>query len=178
MSRDGRPDGDDKILVRPPDDAASLLDLLRARGLTLAVAESLTGGMVAARLVDVPGASAVLRGGVVAYATDLKAALLGVDAGLLGREGAVHPDVAVQMAQGARSRLGADVGLATTGVAGPDPQDGHPPGTVHVAVVTATGSRVASPVVAGTRADVREHAVREVLALARVVLAQDDEPDD
>jgi nicotinamide-nucleotide amidase len=176
VSTDGRTLGDDEVRVGPSDDAGPLLDLLQARGLTLAVAESLTGGMVAARLVDVPGASAVLRGGVVAYATDLKAALLGVDAGLLAREGAVHPDVAVQMAQGVRTRLRADVGLATTGVAGPDPQDGHPPGTVHVAVVTATGSRVASPIVTGTRADVRERAVREVLALALTVVAEHDEP--
>ncbi|MBT0995776.1 nicotinamide-nucleotide amidohydrolase family protein [Cellulomonas sp. DKR-3] len=155
----------------PPGDAPLLLRVLRDRGLTLAVAESLTGGMVAARLVDVPGASAVLRGGVVAYATDLKAALLGVDADLLAREGAVHPDVARQMAQGVRDRLGADVGLATTGVAGPEPQDGRAPGTVHVAVVSPAGVRVASLVVDGTRAQVREEAVRAVLALARDALA-------
>lgn len=153
-----------------PHDASRLLAVLHAQGLTVAVAESLTGGAVSARLVDVPGASAVLRGGVVAYATALKAALLGVDAGLLAREGAVHPDVAVQMAQGVRERLGADVGLATTGVAGPDPQDGHPPGTVHVAVATPTSARVVTLHAAGPRADVRARAVREVLALALEVL--------
>lgn len=110
--------------------ALAVVQRLRAAGQTLAVAESLTGGLLAARVVDVAGASAVLRGGVVAYATDLKHALLGVDADLLARERAVHPQVAEQMARGVRERLGATWGLATTGVAGPDPQDGRAPGTV------------------------------------------------
>lgn len=101
--------------------AARLLAVMEGRGWTLAVAESLTGGAVCARLVDVPGASRVLRGGVTAYATDLKASLLGVDDELLAARGAVDPDVAAAMAAGVRERLGADVGLATTGVAGPDP---------------------------------------------------------
>ncbi|WP_396134545.1 CinA family protein [Cellulomonas sp. ATA003] len=109
-------------------DAAALVAALAAHGRSVAVAESLTGGMVTAAVVDVPGASRVLRGGVVAYATDLKAQLLGVDRALLARVGAVDPGVAGEMAQGVRARLGADVGLATTGVAGPDPQDGHAPG--------------------------------------------------
>ena len=86
-----------------------------------------------------PGASSVLRGAVVAYATDLKGTLLDVDRALLDARGAVDPDVAGEMARGVRARLGADVGLATTGVAGPDPQDGQPPGTVHVAVRTPDG---------------------------------------
>lgn len=147
--------------------AADLVRLLAARGQTLAVAESLTGGAVAAALVDVPGASAVLRGGVVAYATDLKAALLGVPADLLAREGAVHPDVATAMARGVRAGLGADWGVATTGVAGPDPQDGHPPGEFHVAVVGPGTERVRSAAPAGdrTRAQVREAAREAALAL-------------
>lgn len=111
-----------------------LLDLLRSTSRTLAVAESLTGGAVVASLVAVPGASDVLRGGLVAYATDLKAGLLGVDAGLLERTGAVHRDVAVQMAAGAARLLGSDWAVATTGVAGPGPQGLLPAGTVHVAV--------------------------------------------
>ncbi len=114
--------------------AARVLAGLAAAGRTLAVAESLTGGAVLATLVAVPGASAVLRGGVVAYATDLKATLLGVPAELLAERGAVDRDVARAMAAGVRERLGADWGVGTTGVAGPDPQDGHPPGTFHVAV--------------------------------------------
>jgi len=113
--------------------AALAVRLLTERGETVAVAESLTGGLVVAALVGVPGASTVVRGGVVAYMTDLKAALLGVDPELLGRVGAVDPDVAREMARGVGVRLGADHAIATTGVAGPDPQDGHPVGEVWVA---------------------------------------------
>ncbi len=143
---------------------------LSLRRSTVAVAESLTGGLVCARLVDVPGASAVVRGGVVAYATDLKHRLLGVDDALLARVGAVDPEVAAWMAAGVRDRLGADYGLATTGVAGPDPQDGHRPGTVHVAVCGRlgsgpTGARVASLALPGDRAEVRAGAVEAVLRL-------------
>lgn len=146
--------------------AARLLVALEANGWTLAVAESLTGGAVCARLVDVPGASRVLRGGVVAYATDLKAGLLGVKSELLAERGAVDPDVARAMAEGVRERLGADVGLATTGVAGPDPQDGREPGSVHVAVVTPLTSRVASWRLPGERAAVRSATVQGLLELA------------
>lgn len=161
---------------------------LTRRGATLAVAESLTGGLVCARLVDVPGASAALRGGVVAYATDLKGSLLGVDPDLLGRVGAVDPEVAAQMAAGVRDRLGADYGLATTGVAGPDPQDGHRPGTLHVAVSgPAAADRshrpeasaglgspgVASLLLPGDRAQVRDGAVAAALQLLLDLLAAD-----
>jgi len=118
--------------------AAQVVRLLSRQGRTVAVAESLTGGLVVAALVGVPGASKVVRGGVVAYMTDLKASLLGVDEALLARVGAVDPDVAAAMARGVAVRLGADYGLATTGVAGPDPQDGHPVGEVHIAVWDAT----------------------------------------
>ena len=114
--------------------AAEVVARAAGRGLTVAVAESLTGGALCSALVDVPGASRVLRGGVVAYASDLKARLLGVDGALLAARGAVDADVAAQMARGVAQRLGAEVGAATTGVAGPDPQDGHAPGTVFVAV--------------------------------------------
>ena len=107
---------------------------LRAR-LTVAVAESVTGGRVAAAMTSVPGASAVLRGSVTAYATDLKARVLGVDPALLSRAGAVDAEVARQMALGVRRLCGADVGIATTGVAGPTEQDGKAVGTVYVAVV-------------------------------------------
>jgi len=150
--------------------APELLAAVGARGWTLAVAESLTGGLVSATLVDVPGASAVLRGAVVAYSTDLKATLLGVDPVLLEQRGAVDPDVARAMAIGVRARLGADVGLATTGVAGPDPQDGHPPGTVHVAVSTPDGTHVRSLRLAGDRAAVRALSADAVLALGVEIL--------
>ena len=114
--------------------ARDAIGSLVARGLTVGTAESLTGGLVAAALTSVPGASAVVRGGIVAYAADLKASLLWVPDELLGRVGTVHPEVAIAMARGARKRLGADIGLATTGVAGPDAVDGHRVGTVHVAL--------------------------------------------
>jgi nicotinamide-nucleotide amidase len=120
------------------ESATRAVQLLTGSGRTVAMAESLTGGLVVAALVGVPGASKVVRGGVVAYMTDLKASLLGVDEDLLGRVGAVDPDVAVAMARGAAVRLGADYGLATTGVAGPDPQDGHPVGEVWIALWDAT----------------------------------------
>jgi nicotinamide-nucleotide amidase len=150
--------------------AAELVRHLTARGWTVAVAESLTGGLVTAAVVDVPGASAVLRGGVVAYATQLKATLLGVDPALLARVGAVDPDVALQMAQGVRGRLGTDVGLATTGVAGPEPQDGHPPGEAHVAVAAPVGVHVRSLRLDGARPAVRAAACRAVLDLALAVV--------
>ncbi|MEV7195632.1 CinA family protein [Streptomyces sp. NPDC093510] len=111
-----------------------MLRILAARGETLAVAESLTGGLVAAEITSVAGASKVFRGSVTAYATELKRDVLGVDGTLLDERGAVDPEVARQMADGVRKVLGADWGLATTGVAGPDPQDGQPVGTVYVAV--------------------------------------------
>ncbi|MEU6120901.1 CinA family protein [Streptomyces sp. NPDC047123] len=114
--------------------ASRLLRLMAARGETLAVAESLTGGLVAAEITAVPGASKVFRGSVTAYATELKRDVLGVDGTLLDECGAVDPEVARQMADGVRTVLRADWGIATTGVAGPDPQDGQPVGTVYVAV--------------------------------------------
>ena len=144
---------------------ADVVAACRAAGLTVAVAESLTAGLVAARLADVPGASDVLRGGVVAYASDLKASLLGVDAGLLRRVGAVDPQVATQMARGVRERLGADIGVATTGVAGPDPADGRSPGTVYVAVATDRTSQVLGEHLPGDRAAVRAATVDLALTL-------------
>lgn len=147
--------------------AAQVVRLLAATGSTLAVAESLTGGAVAAAVVDVPGASAVLRGGVVAYATDLKARLLDVPTPLLDRHGAVHPDVAVAMATGVQRRLGATWGVATTGVAGPDPQDGRPPGEYHVAVAGPGGAvaRSFAPTGPASRAQVRAAAREAALTL-------------
>lgn len=137
----------------------------------MAVAESLTGGLVVSALVDVPGASAVVRGGVVAYATPVKASMLGVDAELLRAHGPVHPEVARQMADGVRAAFAvagspAEVGLATTGNAGPDSSDGQPVGTVHVAVSMPQGTRVRSLSLHGSRAEIRAETVRRVIALA------------
>ncbi|MBD3943688.1 CinA family protein [Microbacterium sp. NEAU-LLC] len=150
--------------------AVAVLRALGGHGWTIAAAESLTGGRVTAALVDVPGASAHVRGGIVAYATDLKASVLGVDARLLASRGPVDADVAVAMAEGVRRVLGADVGLATTGVAGPDPQDGKPVGTVHVAVVTPDAARTIELALSGTRDEIRTETVRRVLGLALEVL--------
>lgn len=146
--------------------ARSLLEQAAARGWTIGVAESLTGGLVTATMVEVPGSSSVVRGAVVAYATELKGTLLGVDAGLLDERGAVDPDVAVAMARGVRRVTGADVGLATTGVAGPEPQDGKPPGLVFVAAVTPVASVVRRIDIDGDRAAVRDGSVVAVLDLA------------
>lgn len=114
---------------------------LGRQGRTLAVAESLTGGALAASIVSVPGASQVFLGGVVAYATAAKADVLGVNPGLLADQGAVDPAVAVSMAARVAAIFGADVGAATTGVAGPEPQEGKPPGTVFIAVVDVAAGR-------------------------------------
>lgn len=148
-----------------PDTAARLVGVLGDAGLTLAVAESLTGGLVGAAVTAVPGASAVFRGGVTAYATDLKATLLGVDPGLLSREGPVSPTTAGQMAAGVRDRLGADCGLSTTGVAGPGAQGRHPAGEVFVAAVWPGGTAVRALRLEGDRERVRSDTVEAVLAL-------------
>jgi nicotinamide-nucleotide amidase len=145
--------------------AAELIALLAARRQSIAVAESLTGGLLAGALTDVPGASAVFRGAVVAYATELKAVLLGVDRGLLDAHGAVSAEVAAAMAEGVRSRLGATVGAATTGVAGPDPAEGKPAGTVYIAASAGGQTRVRRLALSGSRAAIRAGTVREALGL-------------
>jgi PncC family amidohydrolase len=138
---------------------------LIARGQTVAVAESLTGGLVAAALTTVPGASAAFRGAVVAYATSLKATLLDVSPQLLDALGAVSPEAAAAMAEGVRGRLSATWGAATTGVAGPDAAEGKPVGTVHIAVSEARGTTVRSLALAGSRDEIRQRTVEEVLRL-------------
>ena len=140
-----------------------VLDLLRGRGLSLAVAESLTGGLVGARLTAVPGSSEVFRGAVVSYASDVKFGLLDVPEGPV-----VSNDAAKAMALGVRKRLGADVGIATTGVAGPAEQEGHPPGTVFLGLAYGDqleGLQIRLP---GDRRRVREYAVISVLNLLRL----------
>jgi len=164
--------------------AADIVRVATARGVTIAIAESLTGGDLVSALVGVPGASAVVRGSVVAYATDLKASLLGVDSTLLAVEGAVHPDVARQMAAGARRACAtgdrpAAVGIATTGVAGPDTQDGKPVGLVYVGVSTGelppegcgSESVAFEYFMPGNRAFVRVHAVHAALTALKDSLA-------
>ncbi|MFD9423402.1 MULTISPECIES: CinA family protein [unclassified Streptomyces] len=146
--------------------AARVLRRLVERGETLAVAESLTGGLVAAELTSVPGASQSFRGAVTAYATPLKRDVLGVDGTLLAERGAVDPDVARGMAAGARRLLGADWGVSTTGVAGPEAQEGKPVGTVYVALSGPSGiEKVTALRLHGGRADIRRETVRSVLEL-------------
>ncbi len=113
---------------------SDLVAALAARRLTVATAESLTGGLLAAVLTEIPGSSAVVRGGLVVYATELKHQLADVDADLLAALGPVDPQVAAALADGARRRCGASIGIGLTGVAGPDPQDGVPVGTWFCAV--------------------------------------------
>jgi nicotinamide-nucleotide amidase len=144
---------------------------LVARGQTLAVAESLTGGLLASTLVDVPGVSKAFRGGVVVYATDLKVSLAGVPSPLLEQRGPVDPDVAAALARGVRERCGADWGLATTGVAGPDEQDGIAVGTVYVAVADAGQAEVRRLALAGDRLAIRTQAAAAALDLLAERLA-------
>ncbi|MFD7654858.1 CinA family protein [Actinosynnema sp. NPDC059797] len=148
-------------------DAADVVLALRERGETVATAESLTAGLVAVVLTEVPGASAVLRGGLVVYATDLKHELAGVDAALLAEHGAVHPEVARQLAEGARTRCGATWGLGLTGVAGPAPQDGVAPGTVHVGLAGPLGSVTRTFTLSGDRREVRGSAAEAALTMLR-----------
>ncbi|HEY3010096.1 MAG TPA: CinA family protein [Micromonosporaceae bacterium] len=145
--------------------AAAVVHRLVDRRQTLAVAESLTGGLLAATIVDVAGASAVFRGGLVVYATDLKSSLAGVPKELLEERGAVDPDVAAALAAGARERCRADWGLGTTGVAGPDPQDGRPVGEVYVALAGSDGCEVRPLNLGGGRAAIRAGAVVAALEL-------------
>ena len=140
-----------------------VLDLLRARGLSLAVAESVTGGLVGARLTAVPGASDVFRGAVVSYASEVKFDVLGVPKGPV-----VSTDAAKAMALGVRERLGADIGIATTGVAGPAEQEGHPRGTVFLGLAHGESAEALRVRLPGDRRRVREYAVISVLNLLRL----------
>ncbi len=151
--------------------AEDLVKTLSQRGATLSTCESLTAGLLAATIASVPGASAVLRGGLITYGTDLKASLAGVDESLLREHGPVHPEVARQMAAGARSACSADIGVACTGVAGPDSQDGHPVGRVFVAVDDGTAAGgVQELSLEGDRAQIRAATVVECLASVHALL--------
>jgi nicotinamide-nucleotide amidase len=144
-----------------------VLDLLRARGLTLGLAESVTGGLVAARLTEIPGASTVLRGSIVSYATEVKAKVLGVPEGPV-----VSADAAEAMARGAQRVLDADVGLALTGVAGPDTQDGQPVGTLFVGMAIGDAVTSVAARLPGTRDQMRQFSVITALNALRVRLLE------
>jgi nicotinamide-nucleotide amidase len=150
--------------VSAPSAAAEAVAALRAAGATLSCAESLTAGLLAASVAAVPGASSVLRGGLVAYATDLKATLLGVPYEVLDRFGAVSEECAQAMATGAAARCVSTYALALTGVAGPDPQEGHPPGHVCLGLAGPAGVRSRSITLRGDRAAIRAGAVDAALA--------------
>lgn len=148
--------------------AQEVIAVLAARGLTVAACESLTGGMICASLVDVPGASRVVRGGLVTYQTDTKTLLAGVDAALIAEKGVVSGEVAQAMAEGARSRLGVDIAVSATGMASPGEAWEPAAGTVYVGIASAQGSRAIRLALAGDRQEIRlqtvEAALREILA--------------
>ena len=151
---------------------AAVVALLRERGLTAATGESLTAGLVAATLAEVPGASTVLQGGVVAYQVEVKQDLLAVPGAALAR-GAVSESVAVAMAVGARDALRADVGIATTGVAGPEPHDGQPVGSVWIAVATAAGAVARHLDLVGDRDAIRRQTVAACWELVAEVVGRE-----
>ncbi len=163
-----------RLLGLDAADIAALIGRLAAAGITVATAESLTGGLLTALFTEVPGSSAVVRGGLVVYATDLKHTLAGVDPDLLAERGPVDPDVAVALARGARTRCRSDIGIGLTGVAGPGEQDGVAVGTWFVALAgfedstvrLARGAADPTPGAAPpSRSVVRSAAIRGAVAL-------------
>ena len=155
------------------DLAARVHALLQERGETLATAESLTGGRLAASLTATPGASRSYAGGVVAYATSVKESLLGVSPALLAEHGVISAECALAMARGAAAVIGASWGVATTGVAGPDRQEDHPPGTVHVGLVGPGVTTALALELAGGRAEIQDRTCSEALSALAGILARD-----
>lgn len=153
--------------------AQELVGLLAGRGLTLGTCESLTGGALAAAITEVPGASAVFRGGLVTYASDLKTSLAGVDAEQVRRHGVINAETARAMAVGARDVLGVDLAVACTGVAGPEPQDGAAVGTVWLALADRNGVVDQLLQLDGNRAAIRARTVKLAMALVREKFLQE-----
>ena len=145
-------------------DLRELIALLRGMDASVATAESLTGGLVCSALVAVPGASQVVRGGIIAYTADAKIELLGVPADLISRYGTVDEHVAASMANAARRRFGSTYGLATTGVAGPDPSEDKPVGMVHVAIAGPEGTDSYTLWLTGDRDTIRNSTADELLS--------------
>lgn len=157
-------------------DARAVLELLVSRSQTLATCESLTAGGLAARLADVPGASAVLQGGLVTYSAELKVLLAGVDRDLINRYGVISAECAQAMARGARKACRSDWAVALTGVAGPGPVEGHPAGDVYLAVAGPTSASSSVQLYQWpnlTRGQVRENSVRAALRLLLSSLSRD-----
>jgi nicotinamide-nucleotide amidase len=160
---------DDSPVLTTAELSAALIGLLTERGLTIAVAESLTGGLLVAELIRTPGASVVVLGGLVAYNTELKQRMLGVDAALLAAHGPVHPEVAGQMARGIRSALAvggrpADIGISTTGVAGPASDGEHPVGTAFIGISIGADVWSTAVTIPGDRQAIRDGVVYESLS--------------
>lgn len=151
--------------------ASHLLDELAARSMTLATCESLTGGLIGATITSVPGASRVYRGGLVAYASDLKTSLVGVDGDHVAKYGVINLYTAQQMAEGAAKLCGADACVAVTGVAGPDPQDGSAPGSVWVGYVVPGKTDAVLLSLNGTREEIRNQTVEAALETLLQALA-------
>lgn len=150
------------------DVTARIIERLSKRHMTIAVAESLTGGLLSAELTRIPGASRVVLGGVIAYSTELKHSLLGVEPGTLAIHGPVHADVAIQMATGVRKLATvasgtASIGVATTGVAGPEPQGGQEPGTVFIGLSLSSEVHAIALRLTGSREEIRSATVRRAL---------------
>lgn len=159
------------MIVEPnqPDQAAAeALRLLRRHGWTIATCESITGGGIGATLTSVPGSSAVFRGGLITYATDLKVTLAGVDASFVAENGVINERTAREMADGAARRCRTDVGLSATGVAGPDSEDGAAPGTVWLGLALPAGwddrLRARRLDLPGDRSQVRAQTIQGALA--------------
>jgi len=147
-----------------PSIAKTAIRLLTECGMTVSTCESLTGGLICATLVDVPGASKVVRGGLITYQTDTKTLLAGVDAGLIGQWGVVSAEVAQAMAEGARARLGTDIAVSATGMASPGGADEPPAGTVYVGISSAKGVRAVKLALSGDRQSIRRQTVEAAIA--------------
>ncbi len=155
--------------------AQTVHDLLKERGETVATAESLTGGQLAALLTAAPGASETFLGGVVSYATDVKVEVLGVDPGIVERHGVVSAECARAMAQGVRSLMRSTYAVSTTGVAGPDEQEGKEPGTVYVGVAGPGGDTALALDLVGDRSTIQDRTCQEALsALADTILREEE----
>ena len=143
--------------------AQEAVALLQARGLTVGTCESLTGGMICSTLVDVPGASKVVRGGLITYQTDTKTLLADVDAALIAEKGVVSGEVARAMAEGTRTRLGVDIAVSATGMASPGDENDPPAGTVFVGLASEKGVRAIALHLTGNRQEIRQQTVEQAI---------------
>ena len=149
-------------------------DLLADAGWTVATAESLTGGRLAVQLTEAPGSSETFLGGVVTYATEAKVDVLGVDPGLVERHGVVSAECARAMARGVRALMGSTYALSTTGVAGPDDQEGKPPGTVYVGLAGPKGESALALDLVGGRSAIQDRTCTEALSALAAILREEE----